>query len=211
LLGRDGAHADVDVEPEVTEPRRALEVSSGVAWSPLPLPRLALPQRAMDMLSDSFWFKTGLGVGRTRRGSEDSESTHTATPRRGSESADHVHPLTDADLTALAQDLHATHVDYSADTDFALGQRPGDKDSPSSSSTWVPVSRSSHASPSRMREGGLSRASSSMSQSKVTEDDLKRKRRSLTRILHALAGRFVEVGYCQGLDRIVIHLMRAAR
>ena len=45
----------------------------------------------------------------------------------------------------------------------------------------------------------------------VSEEDLNRKRNSLSRILHALAGRFEEVGYCQGLDRIIVHLMRASR
>jgi len=45
----------------------------------------------------------------------------------------------------------------------------------------------------------------------VSEEDKARKRRSLTRILHAFAARFEEVGYCQGLDRIVLHCMRAAR
>lgn len=45
----------------------------------------------------------------------------------------------------------------------------------------------------------------------VSDDDKARKKASLTRILQALGGQFETIGYCQGLDRIVIHVMRAAR
>jgi len=45
----------------------------------------------------------------------------------------------------------------------------------------------------------------------LTEADILRKKESLTSILRAFSTRFESVGYCQGLDRIVVHLMRAAR
>lgn len=45
----------------------------------------------------------------------------------------------------------------------------------------------------------------------LTNEDIQRKKLSLTRILQALSSRFESVGYCQGLDRIVVHCMRAAR
>ena len=45
----------------------------------------------------------------------------------------------------------------------------------------------------------------------LTAEDIERKKRSLTRILQALSTRFESVGYCQGLDRIVVHCMRACR
>eukprot|EP01041_Mallomonas_annulata_P000910 gene910-1766_t len=56
-----------------------------------------------------------------------------------------------------------------------------------------------------------STATSSSTSKEMSEEDKKRKKYYLTRILHALAARFEEVGYCQGLDRIVLHAMRAAR
>lgn len=45
----------------------------------------------------------------------------------------------------------------------------------------------------------------------ISIDDLKRKKCSLTRILLALAATFPSVGYAQGMDRLVVHAMRAAR
>lgn len=45
----------------------------------------------------------------------------------------------------------------------------------------------------------------------ISEDDIQRKKTSLTSILRALSTRFEGVGYCQGMDRIVVHVMRAAR
>jgi hypothetical protein len=45
----------------------------------------------------------------------------------------------------------------------------------------------------------------------LTNEDIQRKKLSLTRILQALSTRFETVGYCQGLDRIVVHCMRSAR
>jgi hypothetical protein len=45
----------------------------------------------------------------------------------------------------------------------------------------------------------------------ISEDDIQRKKASLTAILRALSTRFESVGYCQGMDRIVVHVMRAAR
>lgn len=45
----------------------------------------------------------------------------------------------------------------------------------------------------------------------ISEDDIQRKKSCLTSILRALSTRFDSVGYCQGMDRIVVHVMRAAR
>jgi hypothetical protein len=47
--------------------------------------------------------------------------------------------------------------------------------------------------------------------SSISEDDIDRKKTVLTKILRALSTRFESVGYCQGMDRIVVHVMRAAR
>lgn len=47
--------------------------------------------------------------------------------------------------------------------------------------------------------------------SPISEDDIQRKKACLTSILQALSTRFDTVGYCQGMDRIVVHVMRAAR
>lgn len=41
--------------------------------------------------------------------------------------------------------------------------------------------------------------------------DIMAKKDSLTSILEAIAGRFPSVGYCQGIDRVVVHVMRASR
>jgi hypothetical protein len=45
----------------------------------------------------------------------------------------------------------------------------------------------------------------------LTDEEIALKKSSLSRILNAIASRFESVGYCQGLDRIVIHIMRAGR
>jgi hypothetical protein len=45
----------------------------------------------------------------------------------------------------------------------------------------------------------------------LSEMDIMSKKESLTHILEAIAGRFPSVGYCQGIDRVVVHVMRASR
>lgn len=45
----------------------------------------------------------------------------------------------------------------------------------------------------------------------LLDTDITTKKESLTCILEAIAGRFPTVGYCQGLDRVVVHAMRASR
>lgn len=45
----------------------------------------------------------------------------------------------------------------------------------------------------------------------LMDSDIVTKKECLTNILQSLAGRFPSVGYCQGIDRVVVHVMRASR
>lgn len=88
--------------------------------------------------------------------------------------------------------------------------------SPDKSSEYEDDAFSSSTDTSAMKSSGMDFPPSQMTtlyrqESAVSNHDIDRKKLSLSRILSALASRFQSVGYCQGLDRIVIHVMRAGR